>query len=158
MANTLVAYFSVSGTTEKVARDLASVVGADLFEIVPEIPYTRADLNWNDRESRSTIEMRDEACRPAIAGKVADMASYDTVYVGFPVWWYIEPRIIDTFLESYDFTGKTIIPFATSGGSDLGKAPQRMQQLAPGAKVEAGGLLNGRPGKSVLKSWAARFH
>ena len=154
MAKTLVAYFSASGTTEKVAKDLAAAVGADLFEIAPEQPYTSADLNWRDKNSRTTIEMNDEACRPAIAGTVADMGAYDTVFVGFPVWWYVEPRIIDTFLESYDFAGKTVVPFATSGGSGLGRAPQRMQALVPGAKVVAGKLLNGRPSQTELASWA----
>ena len=154
MAKKLVAYFSASGTTKKVARNLADAVGADLFEIEPETPYTTADLNWNDRRSRSSVEMNDESCRPAIATEVADMATYDTVYVGFPVWWYVEPRIIDTFLEAYDFSGKTIVPFATSGGSGLGKAPQRMQALSPGANVKQGGLLNGRPSKQQLKDWA----
>jgi hypothetical protein len=154
MAKELVAYFSASGTTAKVARDLAETIGADLFEIAPETPYAAGDLNWRNSESRSSLEMDDESCRPAIAGEVADMAAYGTVYVGFPVWWYVEPRIIDTFLEAYDFTGKTIVPFATSGGSGLGKAPQRMQALAPGAQVRQGGLLNGRPSLQELKNWA----
>ena len=154
MAKTLVAYFSASGTTAKVANDLAEATGADLFEIAPEEPYTRADLNWQDKRSRTTIEMNDESCRPAIAGKVSDMAAYDTVFVGFPVWWYVEPRIIDTFLESYDFAGKTIVPFATSGGSGLGQAPKRMLALAAGATVLAGGLLNGRPSQAELSAWA----
>ena len=154
MAKTLVAYFSASGTTERVAKDLAAATGADLFEIEPAERYTSADLNWNDRKSRSSVEMNDESCRPAIAGEVEVMAGYDTVFVGFPVWWYVEPRIIDTFLEAYDFSGKTIVPFATSGGSGLGKAPQRMQQLAPGATVLSGRLLNGRPSASELKNWA----
>lgn len=156
MAKTLVAYFSASGTTAKVAKDLAAALDADLFEIVPEQPYTGADLNWQDKKSRTTIEMNDEACRPSIAGEVADMAAYDTVFVGFPVWWYVEPRIVDTFLESYDFTDKTVVPFATSGGSGLGKAPQRMQALASGARVLAGGLLNGRPSQLELAAWAER--
>ncbi len=156
MAKTLVAYFSASGTTAKVAKDLAAALDADLFEIVPEQPYTGADLNWQDKKSRTTIEMNDEACRPSIAGEVADMAAYDTVFVGFPVWWYVEPRIVDTFLESYDFTDKTVVPFATSGGSGLGKAPQRMQALASGARVLAGGLLNGRPSQLELAPWAER--
>ena len=154
MAKALVAYFSASGTTERVAKDLAIATGADLFEITPEVPYTSADLNWQDNRSRSSVEMNDETARPAIADEVENMGAYDTVYVGFPVWWYVEPRIIDTFLESYDFTGKTIVPFATSGGSGLGKAPQRMQSLAPGAKVLAGGLLNGRPSQAELADWA----
>ena len=154
MAKTLVAYFSASGTTAKVAKDLAVAVDGDLFEIAAAVPYTRADLNWNNSSSRSSIEMNDEAARPAIAGTVANMDAYDTVFVGFPVWWYVEPRIIDTFLEGYDFTGKTIVPFATSGGSGLGRAPQRMQALAPGATVRNGGLLNGRPSKAQLANWA----
>ena len=154
MSDKLVAYFSASGTTARVAKDVAVATGADLFEIAPVEPYTRADLNWNDKKSRSTVEMNDELCRPAIAGTVADMAAYDTVFVGFPVWWYVEPRIIDTFLEAYDFTGKTVVPFATSGGSGLGKAPQRMQALAPGAHVVSGGLLNGRPSQAELARWA----
>ena len=154
MAKTLVAFFSASGTTERVAEDLAEVIGADLFEIAPAEPYTSVDLNWQDKQSRSSIEMNDESCRPAIAGEVEDMAQYDTVFVGFPVWWYVEPRIIDTFLEAYDFSGKTIVPFATSGGSGLGKAPQRMQQLAPGSQVVEGRLLNGSPSAAELKSWA----
>ena len=156
MAKTLVAYFSASGTTAKVAKDLAAATGADLFEIAPEQPYTRADLNWQDKKSRTTIEMNDEACRPAIAGTVANMGAYDAVFVGFPVWWYVEPRIIDTFLEAYDFTGKTVVPFATSGGSGLGRAPQRMQALVPGATVRAGGLLNGRPSQTELATWAQK--
>ena len=156
MANTLVAYFSASGTTAKVARDLAAATGADLFEIAPEQPYTGADLNWQDKKSRTTIEMNDESCRPAIAGTVASMDDYDTVFVGFPVWWYVEPRIIDTFLEGYDFSGKTVVPFATSGGSGLGKAPKRMQALVPDAKVLAGGLLNGRPSQGELATWAQK--
>ena len=156
MAKTLVAYFSASGVTARVAKDLAAAVGADLFEIAPEQSYTRADLNWQDKRSRTTIEMNDESCRPEIAGKIADIAAYDTVFVGFPVWWYVEPRIIDTFLEAYDFSGKTIVPFATSGGSGLGRAPQRMQALVPGAKVLQGGLLNGRFSQAKLADWAER--
>lgn len=154
MSKTLVAYFSASGTTARVASELASAIGADLYEIEPKTPYTAADLNWNDRTSRSSVEMNDEHCRPEIAGSVADMGAYDTVFVGFPVWWYVEPRIIDTFLESYDFTGKTIVPFATSGGSGLGKAPQRMQQIAASSTVVAGKLLNGRPNAAALRAWA----
>ncbi|ACV22837.1 flavodoxin [Slackia heliotrinireducens] len=154
MSKTLVAYFSASGTTGRVAKDLADAAGADLFEIAPEQPYTRADLNWQDKSSRTTFEMNDESCRPAIAKTVANMADYDTVFVGFPVWWYVEPRIIDTFLEAYDFAGKTVVPFATSGGSGLGQAPKRMQSLVPDAKVLPGRLLNGRPSKSELANWA----
>ena len=156
MGKALVAYFSASGTTARVAADLASAIGADLFEIEPAEPYSAADLSWTDKASRSSREMADESCRPAIASTVADLAAYDTVFVGFPVWWYVEPRIIDTFLEGYDFAGKTIVPFATSGGSGLGQAPKRMQKLAPGSKVVSGSLLNGRPSQAELAAWAEK--
>lgn len=156
MGKTLVAYFSASGTTASVAKKLADAIGADLFEIAAKPPYTSADLNWRDKTSRSTLEMQDETSRPAFAGAVEDMASYDCVFIGFPVWWYVEPRIIDTFLEAYDFSGKTVIPFATSGGSNLGSAPERMQQLVPGAKVLSGGLLNGFQTAAGLRAWAER--
>lgn len=142
MTKTLVAYFSATGTTETAARALAAQLDADLFAIEPAQPYTTADLDWTDKASRSSVEMDDEGCRPAIDGSVADMGQYDVVYVGFPVWWYVEPRIIDTFLEGYDFAGKTIVPFATSGGSGLGKADRRMAQICPGATVRKGGMLN----------------
>lgn len=124
MATSLVAYFSASGTTARVAETLASAASADLFEIAPANPYTAADLDWTDRSSRSTKEMNDEARRPALAVDAPPLDGYDTIFVGFPIWWYVEPRIIDTFLESADFAGKTIVPFATSGGSGLGKAPR----------------------------------
>lgn len=126
MSSKLVAYFSASGTTARAAQNLARAIDADLFEIVPEQPYSSADLNWNNSSSRSSVEMNHDACRPGVSSMVDHMESYDTVFVGFPIWWYVEPRIIDTFLESYNFEGKTIVPFATSGGSGLGKAPQRM--------------------------------
>ena len=142
MNKTLVAYFSATNTTARAATALANAANADLFEIEPAEPYTSADLNWNDRTSRSTREMNDEHCRPSVATRVNNMDAYSTVYVGFPVWWYVEPRIIDTFLESYDFSGKTIIPFATSGGSGLGKTTQRMAELCPRATIKTGGLLN----------------
>ena len=154
MSNKLVAFFSASGTTEVVARNLAQATDADLFKIEPKVPYTQADLNWQNKSSRSSVEMNDEACRPEIATSVQSMDTYDTVFVGFPVWWYVEPRIIDTFLESYDFSGKTVVPFATSGGSGLGKATVRMQELAPGARVVSGGVLNGRPSQAKLAQWA----
>lgn len=149
----LVAYFSATGTTTRVAKTLAEAAGADLFEIAPEQPYSAADLDWRDKNSRSTHEMNDEACRPAVVGGVENMAAYDTVFVGFPIWWYVEPRIVDTFLEAYDLTGKAIVPFATSGSSGLGKAPQRMATLAPGATVLEGRLLNGNPSASELCAW-----
>ena len=154
MAKTLVAYFSASGTTAKVAKDLAAATSADLFEIAPEQPYSRADLNWQDKKSRTTIEMNDEACRPAIAGTVADMGAYDAVFVGFPVWWYVEPRIVDTFLEACDLAGKTVVPFATSGDSGIGRAASHMRGLVPGATVREGGLLNGRHSQAQLSAWA----
>ena len=155
MAKALVAYFSATGTTAMVAEKIAEAADADLFEIVPEKPYSAADLNWKNQSSRSSVEMKDEACRPAIAKQVADMGAYDTVYVGFPVWWYVEPRIIDTFLEAYDFAGKTIVPFATSGGSGLGEAPARMQSLCPGATVLAGRVFAGGATQSVVDDWVA---
>lgn len=153
--SSLVAYFSATGTTARAATRLAQAIGADLFEIVPERPYSAADLNWNDKSSRSSVEMADESCRPAIAGLVDNMDDYDTVYVGFPVWWYVEPRIVDTFLEAHDLAGKTVVPFATSGGSGLGRAPQRMAELAPGARVAEGRMLNGNPGLDELRDWTA---
>ena len=138
---TLVAYFSASGQTAKLAKTLAGVTGGDLFEIAPETAYTAADLDWMDKKSRSTIEMKDPKSRPAIAGKVADMAQYDTVFVGFPIWWYQAPRIIETFLESYDFSGKTVIPFATSGGSGVENAAAHLKELYPAADWRPGKLL-----------------
>lgn len=154
MRKKLVAYFSPTGTTAKLAKTLAEAAGADLFEIKPETPYTRGDLNWMDKKARSTVEMNDPASRPAIAAQCGAMAEYDTVFVGFPIWWYVEPRIIDTFLEAYDFAGKTVVPFATSGGSDLGKAPERMERIAKEAKVLAGKMLNGNPSVDELRAWA----
>ena len=153
--SSLVAYFSATGTTARAATRLAQAIGADLFEIVPERPYSAADLNWNDKSSRSSVEMANESCRPAIASLVDNMDDYDTVYVGFPVWWSVEPRIVDTFLEAHDLTGKTVVPFATSGGSGLGRAPQRMAELAPGARVAEGRMLNGNPGLDELRDWVA---
>ena len=137
----LIAYFSATGTTAGVARRMAEATGADLFEIRPEVPYTEADLDWTDKKSRSSIEMKDESCRPPMAGAI-DVSGYDTILLGFPVWWYVEPRIIDTFLESYDMAGKTIIPFATSGGGGLGKTARHMQGVCPQAIIEQGFMLN----------------
>lgn len=130
---TLVAYFSATGTTMEAATKLARVIHADLHEIVPEIPYTSADLNWNNKNSRSSVEMADKSSRPAVASKVENMAQYDTVFVGFPIWWYIAPTIINTFLEQYDMTGKTIVPFFTSGGSGAGETLRYLKPSAPGA-------------------------
>ena len=157
MSKTLVAYFSASGTTAKVAKKMAEAIGADLFEIKPETPYTGADLNWQNKNSRSSVEMNDRSSRPAIAVKVADMPQYDVVFVGFPVWWYREPSIIDTFMESYDFAGKTVIPFATSGGSGLGDSAANMQKLAKGAKVVNGKRFSGIASAEELKAWAGQW-
>ena len=150
---TLVAFFSASGVTAKAATALAGAAGADLFEIVPAQDYTRADLNWMDKKSRSTLEMKDRDCRPAIASTVADMAQDGRVFVGFPVWWYREPSIIDTFLESYDFSGKTLIPFCTSGGSGLGETADNFRRLAPGAGVLEGKRLTKRDSAQTLRAW-----
>ena len=157
MNKTLVAYFSASGTTANVAKTMSEAIGADLFEIKPETPYTSADLNWQNKNSRSSVEMNDRSSRPAIGVKVADMSQYNVVFVGFPVWWYREPSIIDTFMESYDFTGKTVIPFATSGGSGLGDAPANMQKLAKDAKVLNGKRFSSSASASELKTWAGQW-
>ena len=141
MSKRLVAYFSASGVTAKVAENLADAIGADIFEIQPEVPYTKADLNWMDKKSRSTIEMSDPTSRPAIAAKRDNMDEYDTIFVGFPIWWYIAPTIINTFLEKYDFTGKKITLFATTGGSGFGNTIKELQPSAPGAEFVEGGLL-----------------
>ena len=153
MAKTLVAFFSASGVTKKVAVNLAEAAGADLFEKVPTEIYTKADLNWMDKKSRSSVEMNDRSSRPAIASKVEDMSVYDTVYVGFPVWWYREPSIIDTCMESYDFAGKKVIPFATSGGSGLGDSYKNMQALAPNANVIDGKKFSPKASVDELKAW-----
>ena len=148
----LVAYFSASGTTKAVAQQLAEVAGADLHEIKPEQPYTDADLDWTDKQSRSTIEMKDKNSRPAITDKLANMQDYDVIYVGFPIWWYTAPTIIDTFMESYDFKGKTVIPFATSGGSSIKKACQDLKAAYPDVNWKEGKLLN-RASKQELETW-----
>ena len=154
MSKTLVAYFSASGVTAAVAKKLATAVGADLFEIQPEQLYTDDDLNWQNSRSRSSIEMNDRSCRPAIASAVENMAQYDAVFVGFPVWWYREPSIIDTFMEAYDFNGKKVVPFCTSGGSGLGDSAQNMQALAPGATVVNGKRFSPSVSENELKAWA----
>ena len=149
MKKTVVAYFSASGVTARAAEEIAKAAGADLYEIRPAQPYTPADLDWTDKKSRSTAEMNDPDCRPEIAEPVKDMGQYDTVLVGFPVWWYVEPRIVDTFLESYDFAGKTLIPFATSGGSGIGGAQKSMREHCPEAEWKQGKLVN-----SGAAAWA----
>lgn len=138
----LVAYFSATGTTERVAKDLAEALGADLFEIEPAQKYTREDLNWNNKRSRSTVEMKDDSARPEIAGRIENPDDYDTIFVGFPIRWYLAPRIIESFLEAYDFSGKTLVPFATSGGSRMGRIPSQLKKAAPRANWKEGKVLN----------------
>ena len=142
MSKKLVAYFSASGVTAKAAEKLAKAADADLFEIKPVQPYTRADLDWMNKKSRSSIEMADKSSRPEIAEKLSNMADYDVIFVGFPIWWYVAPTIINTFLEKYDFTGKKIVLFATSGGSGFGNTVKELQPSAPGAQFVEGRLLN----------------
>ena len=149
----LVAYFSATGVTAQAAKTLAGAIGADLYEIKPAIPYSAADLNWMDKGSRSSVEMRDARSRPALAAADAPVAGYDVIFLGFPVWWYVAPTIVNTFLEAYDFTGKTIVLFATSGGSGLGKSAAGLRASAPGAKIMDGRLLNGRLNEAELKAW-----
>lgn len=157
MNKKLVAYFSASGVTKKAAEILAEAAGADLYEISPKIPYTTADLNWMDKKSRSSVEMNDPASRPALADMSAGIDGYDVIFVGFPVWWYTAPAIIRTFLEAYDFSGKVIVPFATSGGSGLGRTAETLQELVPAAVVKDGRLLNGKIRAEELKKWADNF-
>ena len=153
MSKILIAYFSASGVTARTAKEMAKAAGADLYEICPAEPYTAADLNWMDQKSRSTLEMNDPACRPAIAAPAADLDQYDTVFVGFPIWWYVEPRIVDTFLERSDFSGKTVIPFATSGGSGMGKTAEILRKCCPGAKMDAGRRLSSRESAASVRKW-----
>ncbi len=155
MSKRLVAYFSASGVTARAAEKLAEAAGADLFEIKPAVPYTSEDLNWNDKNSRSSIEMRDKTSRPAIAeGSRACVEGYDVIFLGFPVWWYIAPTIINTYLESGDFSGKTIILFATSGGSGFGRTVDGLRgSVSPTTVIREGRLLNGRPSVDELRRW-----
>lgn len=152
--NALVAYFSATGTTAEAAKTLANAVGGELYEIKPAVPYTSADLNWRDQNSRSSVEMKDPSSRPALADTDAPVAGYDVIFLGFPVWWYVAPTILNTFLEAYDFTGKTIVLFATSGSSGLGKSAAGLQASAPGAKIVDGRMLNGSLDEAELKAWA----
>ena len=152
MSKILVAYFSASGVTEKVAKELAKAEGADLFQICPETPYTKEDLDWTNKQSRSTLEMQDLDCRPAVCGKVENMEQYDVVFVGFPIWWGREPSVVDTFLTSYDFKSKFIIPFCTSGGSDIGNTADRIRELTC-ANVDEGKRLGGTVSEEDLKLW-----
>ena len=153
MSKKLVAYFSVSGVTAKVARTLAEAVGANLFEIAPKEPYTKADLNWMDANARSTVEMKDPGSRPELAAGLPDAAAYDTIYVGFPIWWYVAPTIVNTFLESLDLSGKTVVPFATSGGSGMGKTNQRLAPSCEGARLLDGKVFKRSVGQKELAAW-----
>lgn len=155
----LVVYFSATGTTKGVAKRLAGAIGADIFEIVPAKPYTDADLNWRNKQSRSSVEMADRKSRPAIAKAAPDLTGYKTVFVGFPIWWYREPSIIDTFIESNAeaLAGKTIVPFATSGGSGMGDSSANLQALAPKAKVTEGRRFRASADADTLKAWAVEI-
>jgi len=153
----LVAYFSATGTTAAVAKTIAEATEGDLFEIKPVNEYSAADLNWNDKQSRSTVEMNDKKARPEIAAKVDDITKYDVIFLGYPVWWYTAPRIINTFLEQYDLSGKRIILFATSGGSGFENSLSDLQPSASGAKIEEGEILNGRPSLQKVKEWTDKI-
>ena len=157
MKKSLIAYFSATAVTKHVADLLADVTGADIFEIVPKEIYTAADLDWTNSKSRSTVEMKDKTCRPQIESRIRDLKKYDVIFLGFPIWWYREPSIIDTFIESHDFSGKTIVPFATSGGSELEDTYKNIQALAPKAKVEKGKVFDSGVEKDDLIKWAKKY-
>ena len=154
MNKALVAYFSASGATKRTAENLAEATGADLFEIVPKELYTKKDLNWMNPKSRSSMEMKDRSSRPSIRTAIENLSQYSHVFVGFPIWWYREPSIIDTFLESYDWNGITVIPFCTSGGSGLGESAENMRDLAKGAEMKEGKRLSPGTSKKELSAWA----
>jgi hypothetical protein len=156
MSKKLVAYFSASGVTKAAAERLAKAAKADLFEIKPAVPYTQADLDWTNKKSRSSVEMNNPNSRPEIAEKVSNMGDYDTVLIGFPIWWYVAPTIINTFVESYDFSGKTIVPFATSGGSGMGRTVDVLKPLCPAADWKKGKMLN-RVSDRELEDWVKGF-
>ena len=153
MSKTLVAFFSASGSTSKLAHTLAGAASAELYEIRPAIPYEKKDLNWMDQKSRTTVEMKDPDCRPALADHAAPVAEADVIFLGFPIWWYREPSVIDSFLDTYDFTGKTLVPFFTSGGSQLGEGQGRIETLAKGARVLPGKRFSARASEDELKNW-----
>lgn len=154
MSKKLVTYFSASGVTASLAKNLAAAIGADLFEIEPVIRYGKADLDWTNKNSRSSVEMNDKLSRPAVAKKLGNMSEYDEVFVGFPIWWYIAPTIVNTFLEGYDLAGKTIIPFATSGGSGMGETNEYLANSCKGAKLVEGKVLRRNACADELKKWA----
>ena len=153
MSKTLIAYFSAQGSTAKLAKTLAAATAAELYEIKPAVPYERRDLNWMDKKSRSTVEMQDKSCRPALEYTDAPVAEADVIFLDFPIWWYREPSIIDSFLDTYDWAGKTVVPFCTSGGSDLGEGQDRIETLAKGAKVLRGRRFSARATEAELKKW-----
>lgn len=157
MSKKLTAYFSASGETAKVAKTLSEAAGTDLFEIKPAIPYTAADLNWQNKNSRSSVEMKDPSSRPEIAEKLSNMDDYDVIFLGFPIWWYVAPTIINTFLESYDLSGKKIVLFATSGGSGFGKTADMLLDSCKGAELITGRLLNGSSDAEELAKWAEQY-
>ena len=154
----LVAYFSASGSTARLARTLAAAADAALYEIKPAVAYERKDLNWMDKKARSTVEMQDPNCRPELADAAAPVAEADVAFLGFPIWWYREPSLIDSFLDAYDFSGKTVVPFFTSGGSQLGEGQGRIEKLARGAKVLGGKRFSARASESELKAWVASLN
>ena len=153
MSKKLIAYFSASGTTKKVAEMISEAAGTDLYEIKPKELYTKADLDWMNKKSRSSVEMSDKKLRPELDDSNAHIENYDEIVLGFPIWWYIAPTIINTFLESYDLKGKTIIPFATSGGSDMGKTNEKLAPSCPGAKLLHGKVFNSYSSKADLSAW-----
>jgi len=154
----LVAYFSASGVTAEVAKTLAEATGADIYEIKPKQPYTSADLDWQDKQSRSSVEMRDKTSRPELKDSDAPVAGHDVIFLGFPIWWYVAPTIINTFLERYDFSGKTIILFATSGGSGFGRAVEGLKPSAPGAIIREGNIFQKTVGKTALAEWVGSLN
>ena len=154
MSRTLVAFFSASGVTAKVSRNLAAAADADIYEIKPAVPYTTADLNWQDKQSRSSIEMKDKSSRPEITDKSNDVSAYDRIFLGFPIWWYTAPTIVNTYLESGDFAGKEIILFATCGSSGFGSSVADLKKSVPDSTViKEGKILNGSPSVDELKKW-----
>lgn len=158
MDKALVAYFSASGVTAKVAETLSEAIGADLFEIAPTVPYTKADLNWMNKKSRSSVEMSDPSSRPEMERKCDNMEDYDTVFVGFPIWWYVAPTIINTFLESHNMAGKTVIPFATSGGSGMGATNEKLQPSCLGARLLDGRIFKKSASRAELSDWVSSLN
>ena len=156
--NKLIACFSASGSTARLAQTLAAAADAALYEIKPTVPYERRDLNWMDKKARSTVEMQDPNCRPALADAAAPVSEAEVIFLGFPIWWYREPSIIDSFLDAYDFSGKTVVPFFTSGGSQLGEGQARIEKLAKGARVLPGKRFAARASESELRDWISQLH